>query len=162
MADYLEQYATPLRASGANGVTVDGLTKADAWFVVSAGDRRFEAKNVIVATGAHRIPKLPDFASELDPRIVQMHSSEYRTPSQLAKGDVLLVGAGNSGAEIAVELAETRRCLLAAEHRSDSRSSRHASGPPGFRVFRFFGHRVARVDTRIGRKPAEARAQGIR
>ena len=78
MADYLEEYARRFKLPVRTGVTVDGLTKADGWFVVSAGDRRFEAKNVIVATGAHRIPKLPDFASELDPRIVQMHSSEYR------------------------------------------------------------------------------------
>ena len=55
---------------------------------------------MIVATGAHRIPRVPAFATELDPRIVQLHSSEYRNPSQLQDGDVLVVGVGNSGAEI--------------------------------------------------------------
>ena len=108
---------------------------------------------MIVATGAHRIAKLPDFASELDPRIVQMHSSEYRDPSQFAEGDVLVVGAGNSGAEIAYELVETRRCLLAGKS-SGQIPVPHGSlrFRPGFRVFRFFMHRIARVDTRIGRK----------
>ena len=153
MADYLEEYARRFKLPVRTGVTVDGLTKADGWFVVSAGDRRFEAKNVIVATGAHRIAKLPDFASELDPRIVQMHSSEYRDPSQLAEGDVLVVGAGNSGAEIAYELVETRRCLLAGKS-SGQIPVPHGSlrFRPGFRVFRFFMHRIVRVDTRIGRK----------
>jgi putative flavoprotein involved in K+ transport len=153
MADYLDEYARRFELPVRTGVTVDGLTKVDGWFVVSAGDRRFEARNVIVATGAHRIAKLPDFASELDPRIVQMHSSEYREPSQLADGDVLVVGAGNSGAEIAYELVDSRACLLAGKSPGQIPVP-HASlrFRPGFRVFRFFMHRIVRVDTRIGRK----------
>jgi putative flavoprotein involved in K+ transport len=153
MADYLESYARHFELPVRNGIAVDRISKADGRLVVSAGDRRFEAENVVVATGAHRIPKLPAFAPELDPRIVQLHSSEYRGPSQLADGDVLLVGAGNSGAEIAFELAETRRCVLAGKS-SGQIPVRHGTLPArlGFRVFRFFGHRVIRVDTRIGRK----------
>jgi putative flavoprotein involved in K+ transport len=58
------------------------------------------------------MPSVPDFASELDPRIVQMHSSEYRDPSQLRPGGVLLVGAGNSGADIGMEVAATHRTWL--------------------------------------------------
>jgi putative flavoprotein involved in K+ transport len=153
MAEYLEEYARRFKLPVRTNVTVDGLTKVDGWFVVSGGDRRFEAKNVIVATGAHRIPKLPDFASELDPRLVQLHSSDYRAPSQLAEGDVLVVGAGNSGAEIAYELVESRRCLLAGKNPGQIPVP-HGSlrFRPGFRVFRFFMHRIVRVDTRIGRK----------
>jgi putative flavoprotein involved in K+ transport len=153
MAEYLEEYARRFKLPVRTNVTVDGLTKVDGWFVVSGGDRRFEAKNVIVATGAHRIPKLPDFASELDPRLVQLHSSDYRAPSQLAEGDVLVVGAGNSGAEIAYELVESRHCLLAGKNPGQIPVP-HGSlrFRPGFRVFRFFMHRIVRVDTRIGRK----------
>ena len=155
MADYLEEYARRFKLPVRTGVTVDGLTKVDGWFGVSAGDSRFQARNVIVATGAHRIPKVPGFASELDPRIVQMHSSEYRAPSQLVEGDVLVVGAGNSGAEIAYELIQTRRCLLAGKS-SGQLPVPHGSlrFRPGFRVFRFFMHHIVRVDTRIGRKLA--------
>ena len=153
MADYLEEYARRFGLPVRTGVTVDTLARNDGWFVVSAGCERFEARNVIVATGAHRIPRLPDFASELDPGIVQMHSSEYRSPGQLADGDVLVVGAGNSGAEITYELAATRRCLLAGKSPGQIPvpfgSLRYR---PGFRVFRFLGHRVLRIDTRIGRK----------
>jgi putative flavoprotein involved in K+ transport len=153
LADYLDRYARRFRLPVRTGVTVDGLTKADGWFVVSAGDLRFEAQNVIVATGAFRIPKLPTFAPELDPRIVSFPSSEYRGPAQLAEGDVLVVGAGNSGAEIAYELAETRRCLLAGKSPGQIPVP-HGSlrFRPGFRLFRFFGHRIVRVDTAVGRK----------
>jgi putative flavoprotein involved in K+ transport len=153
MADYLEEYARRFELPVRSGVAVEGLTKVDGRFVVSAGDLRFEAENVIVATGAHQIPKRPEFASELDPGIVQMHSADYLGPSQLADGDVLVVGAGNSGAEIAYELVETRRCLLAGES-SGQIPVPHGSlrFRPGFRVIRFVGHRVLRVDTRIGKK----------
>ena len=95
LADYLEEYAARFELPVRTGISVDGLAKVDGRFVVSAGERRFEAENVIVATGAHRIPKVPDFAPELDPRIRQLHSSEYQNPAQLQEGDVLLVGAGN-------------------------------------------------------------------
>ena len=153
LADYLESYAARFDLPVRTGVSVDGLSKVDDRFVVSAGQLRFEAENVIVATGAHRIPKAPDFAPELDPRIVQLHSAEYLNPSQLQEGDVLLVGGGNSGAEIAAELSRTRRCLLAGP-KVDEIPVRHGTLPArlGFRVFRFFGHRVLRVDTRVGRK----------
>jgi len=153
MADYLESYAERFELSVRNGVTVDRLSKAGGRFVVSAGESRFEAEHVIVATGAHRIQKVPAFASELDPRIVQLHSSEYLNPSQLQEGDVLLVGAGNSGAELSVELARGRHCVLAGPKVGEI-PVRHGTLPGnlGFRVFRFLGHRVVKTDTPIGRK----------
>jgi putative flavoprotein involved in K+ transport len=153
LADYLESYAQRFELPVRTGIRVDGLSKVDGRFVVSAGELRFEADNVIVATGAHRIPTVPAFAPELDPRIAQLHSSEYRNPSQLQEGDVLLVGGGNSGAEIAAELSRTHPCLLAGR-KVDEIPVRHGTLPArlGFRVFRFFGHRVLRVDTRVGRK----------
>jgi len=154
LADYLESYAERFDLPVRTGISVDKLSRAaDGRFVVSAGEHRFEADNVVVATGAHRIPKLPDFAPELDPRIMQLHSSEYLNPAQLQEGDVLLVGVGNSGAEIAADLAPTRRCWLAGKKTGEI-PARHGTLPArlGFRVFRFFGHRVLRTDTRIGRK----------
>jgi len=153
MGDYLERYAEHFELPIRSGVSVHGLTRAGDGFLVSAGDLRMEASNVIVATGAHRIPKIPLFAAELDPRIVQLHSVEYRNPAQLLEGDTLLVGAGNSGAEIAYELAETRHVLVAGPNVGQIPAP-HGSlrFRPGFRVFRFFGHSVLRVDTRLGRK----------
>jgi putative flavoprotein involved in K+ transport len=153
MADYLETYAERFALPVRAGVRVDSVTEEEGRFVVFIGDERLEAQNVVVATGALRVPKLPAFAAKLDPRIVQLHSADYRSPSQLQDGDVLVVGAGNSGAEIAYELAETRRCLLAGMSNGEipaqhgSRRSRVV-----FRAIRFFGHHVLRTDTRIGRK----------
>jgi putative flavoprotein involved in K+ transport len=155
MADYLEEYAERFELPVRTGITVDRLSKAGDRFVVSSGDRSFEVENVVVATGAHRLPKVPSFASELDPRIEQLHSSEYRNPAQIQKGGVLLVGAGNSGAEIALELSATHRCVLAGEIPGEIPVP-HGTirARMGFRVFRFLGHRVVRRDTFVGRKIA--------
>ena len=152
-ADYLEAYATEFELPVRTGVRVERLEKADGRFVVSAGDETYEAENVIVATGAHNIPKTPVFAAELDPRIVQLHSSAYRNRAQLQAGDVLLVGAGNSGAELAVELCRSHRVFLAGPKISEipvPHGTRRFR--PGFRVFRFLGHRVLTRGNPIGRK----------
>ena len=118
-----------VRAAGARPASRSTrLEKADGRFVISAGEELYEAENVIVATGAHNIPKTPAFAAELDPRIVQLHSSAYRNPSQLQEGDVLLVGAGNSGAELAVELCRiASRAARRPEARRDPGQARHAA-----------------------------------
>ena len=152
-ADYLEAYAAHFELPVRTGVHVDRLEKADRRFVIYAGEEIFEADNVIVATGANDVPKTPAFAPELDPRIVQLHSSAYRNPSQLQAGDVLLVGAGNSGAELAVELCDTHRVLLAGPKLKEI-PVKHGSlrFRPGFRFIRFFGHRVLKGSNPIGRK----------
>jgi putative flavoprotein involved in K+ transport len=153
MAAYLEAYAERLALPVQAGMRVEQVAQEDGRFVVSTGDERLEARNVVVATGALRVPKLPRFAERLDPRITQLHSAQYRNPSQLHDGVVLVVGVGNSGAEIAYELAETHRCLLAGAAKGEipvphgSRRSRVI-----FRAIRFFGNHVLRTDTRIGRK----------
>jgi putative flavoprotein involved in K+ transport len=153
MADYLESYAAYFELPVRNGAEVERLEKVDGRFVVTAGEETYEAENVIVATGAHNIPKTPAFAAELDPRIVQFHSSAYRNPSQLQEGDVLLVGAGNSGAELAVELCRSHRIFLAGPKISEIPVAHGTLRfRPGFRVFRFLGHRVLKRSNRLGRK----------
>ena len=96
VGDYLEAYATRFDLPVRTGVRVDQLSKNGDRFLLTAGGRRFEAKNVVVAMSSYQRPYVPSFAHELDPSIVQMHSSEYRNPSQLQEGGVLLVGANNS------------------------------------------------------------------
>jgi putative flavoprotein involved in K+ transport len=153
LADYLEAYAARFGLPVQTGVTVERLAKAGDRFVVSTSERTYEAANVIVATGAHQVPRVPEFASELDPSIVQLHSSEYRNPAQLQGEDVLVVGAGNSGAEISLELSKAYACRVAGPKTGEI-PVRHGTIPAriGFRAFRFLGHRVLRVDTAIGRK----------
>ncbi len=112
VADYLEAYATRFDLPVRTGVRVNRLTKEGDRFVVAAGDHRFEAEQVVVATGAYQTPRVPDFASDLDPTIVQIHSTEYQDPCQLREGGVLVVGAGNSGAEIALEVSRSHPTWL--------------------------------------------------
>jgi len=116
MADYLEAYAARFDLPVRSGVRVDGLFREADRYVVTAGDRRFEADHVVVASGAYQRPRIPAFAGELDPGVVQLHSSEYRNPSQLQKGNVLVVGAANSGAEIAMEVSRDHRTWLSGRH----------------------------------------------
>src|SRR6187402_2915072 len=104
-ADYLEAYAHAFELPVRTGVRVDRLLKSGDRFEVVCREHTLFAENVVVATGAFNNPKVPAFARELDESIVQLHSKEYRNPSQIQKGAVLVVGAGNSGAEIAMELA---------------------------------------------------------
>jgi putative flavoprotein involved in K+ transport len=153
MADYLEAYASRFDLEVRTGVAVDRLTRESDRFVLSAGDSRVEARNVVVATGPYRVPKVPPLAKELDPSIVQLHSSEYLRPSQLRPGGVLLVGAGNSGADIALEVVREHPTWLSGRdtgHVPVPIESRR--GHIGFRVFRFVGHHVLTIRTPIGRR----------
>ena len=111
-ADYLEAYARELELPVRTGVKVDGLSKVGERYKVDLQERSLFAENVVVATGAFNNPRVPPFARELDAGIVQLHSKEYRNRSQMQEGGVLVVGAGNSGAEIAIELAPHHRTWL--------------------------------------------------
>ena len=117
LADYLEAYAAALDAPVLTGVRVDGVAAtADGW-VVTAGERRFAADNVVLAAGTYQEPHVPAFAEALDPRITQLHSARFRDATQLPPGDVLVVGAGTSGADVALQArAAGHRVLLAGRH----------------------------------------------
>jgi putative flavoprotein involved in K+ transport len=153
MADYLEAYAARFDLPIRTGARVDRVTREDDGYVIECGETRIEADNVVVATGAHRVPQVPEAARGLDPKIVQLHSSEYRSPAQLRDGDVLVVGAGNSGAEIAFETARTHTTWLSGRDVGQV-PVEHGSVPARFvlPVIRFLGHHVFTVKTPIGRK----------
>jgi putative flavoprotein involved in K+ transport len=154
MADYLESYARTFDLRVETGVRVDRLTREGDRFVATSGDRRFEANNVVVAMSSWQRPRVPDFAPELDPRIVQLHVAEYKNPGQFHEGDVLVVGAGNSGAEVAIELARTHKVLLsgagngAIPFRPESVAARVLMPFVGRVIF----HRVLTTRTPIGKK----------
>jgi putative flavoprotein involved in K+ transport len=108
MADYLEAYARRFDLQVRSGTRVDRVEPVEGGFVVSTnGGGRIAARQVVVATGPFRRPNIPAFATELDPSIRQLHSHEYRNPSQLREGPVLVVGLSHSGADIALEAATT-------------------------------------------------------
>jgi putative flavoprotein involved in K+ transport len=135
-------------------VKVDRLWRDRSRYIVEAGDRRWAADHVVVAMATYQAPRIPAFAQDLDPSIVQLHSSEYKNAGQLREGDVLLVGAGNSGADIALDVAHSHRTWLAGRHpgnvpfRIDSRLA-HAILPILFRVI---FHRILTVATPMGRR----------
>ena len=113
VADYFAYYARVFRIPIRFGARVTELRREGNAFVVATSDGTvLTASSVIVATGANQRPHVPDFASSLDPKIVQMHSSAYRRPDSVPQGTVLVVGAGNSGAQIAIELAESGRDVI--------------------------------------------------
>ncbi len=155
MADYLERYAAHFRLPVRSGVKVDGLSRRGERFIVTAGEQRFEAENVVVAMSNYQKPVVPPFARQLAPGITQLHSMDYRNPSQLRDGGVLIVGAGNSGADIAMEVAKDHETWL----------SGRDTGHVPFRieglaarlilvqlVLRILFHRVFTVSTPLGRK----------
>lgn len=153
MGDYLEAYATHLELPVRSRTTVDALTKDDGVYLVSAGGDTLEADNVVVATGVMQTPFVPSFAPELDPRITQLHSNDYRNLSQLQEGGVLVVGASHSGADIAYEAAAKHETILSGPDTGQIPASVETRrGRVGFRVLFFVGSRVLTMDTPLGRK----------
>ena len=153
VADYLEAYATRFRLPVRTGVRIEALARDDGRYVATAGSGRFTASTVVVATGAYRTPRIPAFAADLDPGIAQLHSSEYRNQTQLRDGGVLVVGAGNSGAEIALESSAAHRTWLSGRD-TGQEPVRAGSGPD--RIFTppfwFLLNRVLTVGNPIGRR----------
>src|SRR6185295_17598452 len=99
MADYLEGYAKRFQLPVRTGVRVTRLSRRGDGYLVETTDSAYEAEHVVVAMATFQQRRVPSFARELAPDIVQLHSSDYRNLSQLRSGGVLIVGAGNSGAE---------------------------------------------------------------
>jgi putative flavoprotein involved in K+ transport len=153
-AGYLESYAERFEMPVRTGVRIERLTRNGKRYVATAGDQRFEADNVVIAMSSWQRPRTPEFASQLDPGIVQLHAADYRNPSQLQKGDALMVGAGNSGAEIAMDLAATRQVWLSGTHpgvlpfRPESAVARVLMPVVGRVIF----HRILTTSTPIGRR----------
>ena len=155
VGDYLETFAAQFELPVRTGARVRQLTRNEEGFMVTTGDRRIESHNVVVAMGTHQVPRVPPFASELGASVVQMHSADYRNPSQLQEGGVLVVGVGNSGGEIALEVAREHQTWLAGREvghvpfRIEGALARYVVLPL---LFRFIAQRVLTVDTRIGRR----------
>ena len=158
MADYLEAYAARFALPVRTSTRVDGLTRRGDRFVVTAESQTFEANNVVVAMANFQQPKVPPFAADLDASIRQLHSFEYRNPAQLADGAVLVVGVGNSGAEIALEVAKERTTLLAGQGGGPrSLPDRHVCRPQPRRSHRAL-RRPPRADRADSRRPQGATA----
>ncbi|MDJ1018370.1 MAG: NAD(P)-binding domain-containing protein [Paracoccaceae bacterium] len=113
MADYLEGYAARFELPVRLNSPVRKLRRCEAGFEVLTEKGAILAKHVVVAAASYQKPRIPPIASSLDSAISQIHSRDYKAPKQIPEGRVLLVGAGNSGAEIAMDLAKTHDVVLA-------------------------------------------------
>lgn len=156
MADYLEGYSRHFALPVRTGVRVDRLEREGGRYVVTAGETRYEAAHVIVAMANYQQPWKPDFAGELSAGIAQVHSFDYRSPAQVPDGDVLVVGGGNSGAEIGLELARAgRRVWFSGRDVGEipfdvtSRIGANVLAPV---VLRGVFHRLLTLDTPVGRR----------
>jgi putative flavoprotein involved in K+ transport len=143
---YVDAFALPVRVA----TRVGRLSSSGQGFLVTGGGQPIEAAQVVVATGAYQSPRVPAWGADLDPSILQLHAVDYHGPIQLREGPVLVVGAGNSGAEIAVEVAQ-------AGHRTWLSGRATGQVPEALyvwdgRLFRFLANRVTSVRTPIGRR----------
>lgn len=122
MAEYLREYAAAFELPVRTGHRVERVARRGTGFVVRTAGKEYTADHVVVATGPYSIPRTPPFAAELADDVQQLHSADYVHPGQLADGPVLVVGAGNSGGEIALDLTTHHQVWLS------GRSTGHLPG----------------------------------
>jgi putative flavoprotein involved in K+ transport len=153
VANYLQDYVAAFDLPVRLNTTVTSLSNGEGGYLAHAGDDVFEAQQVVVATGPFHVPFVPPIAAQLDPDVYQAHSAGYRNPEPLPSGRVLVVGAANSGCQIAQELSGTHQVELSAGARIPTIPQR----PLGRDVWWWAsGARLDRVtvDSRLGRRLA--------
>jgi putative flavoprotein involved in K+ transport len=148
---YLERYAAAFELPIELDSRVRSLAAADGGFVLELDDRAVEADQVVVATGPFQTPHVPPLAGGLGPEVRQLHAADYRNPGQLPEGTALVVGGGNSGFQIAHELADARHVHLSIGSRQGALPQR-ALGRDLFWYLDATGLIRRSIETRIGRR----------
>jgi putative flavoprotein involved in K+ transport len=105
VADYLTDYARRFELPVQLGSRVCAVRRNNGTYLVELEGRHIEAHQVVIATGPFQTPLVPPIAEGLSPEVVQTHSTGYRSPDQIPEGQVLVVGGGNTGYQIAEELS---------------------------------------------------------
>lgn len=173
VAEYLAQYARHVSLPVIGGDAVASLVREDdAFRATTRAGRTYEAAQVVVATGPFQTPWIPPLAAGLSGDVRQLHSAHYRNPSQVPEGEVLVVGGGNSGVQIAEELSRSRPVTLAVGARMPRLPERalgrsifwwlERAGLLDVTVDSRLGQRMSRVDTLIGASPRMLARGGIR
>ncbi len=168
LTDYARHFALPVELDS----RVIGLHTDDGGYRVELADRELHATQVVVATGPFQVPHVPAIAQQLATDVVQLHSTDYRTPGGLPAGPVLVVGGGNTGFQIADELVDDREVHLAIGSRQMPLPQRllgrdifrwlDATGVLAKTVDSRIGRRMKDRDTLIGSTPRRARRRGVR
>ncbi|MES5893342.1 NAD(P)-binding domain-containing protein [Bacillus cereus group sp. RP43] len=116
IATYLEEYTRFFQLPVQVQTEVLKIRKKKEIYEIHTPKEILQSKKVIIATGGFQQPYIPSFSKHLSSHIFQIHSSQYKSPSQVPKGTVLVVGGGNSGMQIAVELAKTHEVTMSISH----------------------------------------------
>jgi len=174
VVDYLTGYARDFGLPVELNSPVRGLRRTEDGYLVELDDRTIDTAQVVIATGPFQTPRIPvQLAEALDPRVVQLHSSDYRRPQDLPTGRVLIVGGGNTGFQIAEELAadRAREVHLSVGSRQTPLPTRifgrelfsvlQGTGLMAKTVTSRLGRRLKGRDTLVGSSPRRAKRQGI-
>jgi putative flavoprotein involved in K+ transport len=169
LTDYVRHFDLPVQLDS----PVRAIRRNGGAYLVELGDRTYEADQVVVATGPFQVPFVPPIAERLDPALVQLHSTDYRSPDTVPDGPVLVVGGGNTGFQIAEELSGSREVHLSIGSRQTPLPQRilgrdlfwylEATGLIRKTTSSRIGRRMEGRDTLIGSTPrAIRRRHGVR
>jgi putative flavoprotein involved in K+ transport len=157
VAAYLTDYAFELGLPVELNSPVRSLSRDDDGYLVELDDRSHEADQVVVATGPFQVPRIPPLADDLDPGLIQVHSSYYRSPDDVPAGTVLIVGGGNTGFQIAAELASSHQVHLSVGSKQPALPQR-ILGRDLFRYLEGTGLMKKSTATRMGRRMRQREA----
>jgi len=171
VVEYLTGYARDFELPLELNSRVRAVRACERGYLVEADDRAYQADQVVIATGPFQTPRVPPIAQYLAADVHQLHSSEYRRPNDIADGPVLVVGGGNTGFQIAHELAATNAVHLAIGSRQAPLPQRlfgrdvftilTATGLMGKTVDSRLGRRLSGRDALIGSSPRAIRRVGV-
>jgi putative flavoprotein involved in K+ transport len=149
MADYLDEYAEKFNLPIRLEENIQNLSCKQSGFEITTVKGILKCDKVIIATGTNPLPRIPEFAKDLDKSIHQVHSSQYINPESLSPGNVLVVGAATSGVEIAIELAGSRHTFISGHptYHIPDEIFRYASS-----LYWWFASNILTVNTAIGRR----------
>ncbi|HEY2176370.1 MAG TPA: NAD(P)/FAD-dependent oxidoreductase [Mycobacteriales bacterium] len=151
---YLRAYAADFDLPVRLGTPAKSVSRDGDQFAIELDGGRITAKQVVIATGPFQEPRIPAFADGLAPAVVQMHSAGYRRPADLPAGRTLIVGGGNTGYQIAHELAATRETHIAIGTRQAALPQR-LFGRDLFWFLTKTGLIYKSVDSRLGRRMSQ-------
>jgi putative flavoprotein involved in K+ transport len=171
VAEYLNTYVATFELPVRKSTRISKVVKDGDRYVATGDGASIEARQVVVATGPFQTPFVPDMSAGADPAIVQLHSSAYHRTDDIPSGSVLVVGGGNSGCQIARELAVTHQVELAIGKKSPVVPQRlfgrdiwwwgSKLGVSKVTIGSKLGHRLSMRDPIIGRGPRSVARAGV-
>jgi putative flavoprotein involved in K+ transport len=151
VVDYLTSYAERFDLPVELDSEVLAVRPGGEGFLVEMRDRTYAADQVVVATGPWQTPRVPPIAARLDDAVVQMHSTAYRSPADVPEGVLLVVGGGNTGYQIAEELAASHEVHLSVGSRQTPLPQR-LLGRDLFRYLEAVQFLRVNVESRLGQR----------